>query len=65
MKKDEPTLEVNDRGGYFDLAPTDLADNTRREIVNVLTEIGILKLKQVTTKLQSVNTKLTLNMLMF
>ena len=24
----------------FDLAPTDLADNTRREIVNVLTEMG-------------------------
>ena len=33
----DPTLEVNDKGGYFDLAPTDLADNTRREIVNVLT----------------------------
>ena len=39
-EKGEPTLEVNDRGGYFDLAPTDLADNTRREIVNVLTEMG-------------------------
>lgn len=36
----EPTLEVNDKGGYFDLAPTDLADNTRREIVNVLTEMN-------------------------
>lgn len=35
-----PTLEVNDQGGYFDLAPTDLADNTRREIVNVLTKMG-------------------------
>lgn len=35
-----PTLEVNDKGGYFDLAPTDLADNTRREIVNVLTKMG-------------------------
>ena len=35
-----PTLEVNDNGGYFDLAPTDLADNTRREIVNVLTKMG-------------------------
>ncbi len=33
-----PTLEVNDKGGYFDLAPTDLADNTRREIVNVLSK---------------------------
>ena len=43
LKLDEqgnPTLEVNDKGGYFDLAPTDLADNTRREIVNVLTEMG-------------------------
>ncbi len=43
FKMDEqgnPTLEVNDKGGYFDLAPTDLADNTRREIVNVLTEMG-------------------------
>lgn len=36
----EPTLEVNDKGGYFDLAPIDLADNTRREIVNVLTKMG-------------------------
>lgn len=38
--KGNPTLEVNDKGGYFDLAPTDLADNTRREIVNVLTQMG-------------------------
>lgn len=38
-EKGEPTLEVNDQG-YFDLAPTDLADNTRREIVNVLTQMG-------------------------
>ncbi|MDR1473955.1 MAG: type I glutamate--ammonia ligase [Lactobacillales bacterium] len=36
----KPTLEVNDHGGYFDLAPTDLAENTRREIVNTLTELG-------------------------
>lgn len=35
-----PTLDVNDQGGYFDLAPTDSADNTRREIVNVLTDLG-------------------------
>ncbi|EJN94464.1 type I glutamate--ammonia ligase [Streptococcus ratti] len=43
FKMDEfgnPTTEVNDKGGYFDLAPTDLADNTRREIVNVLTKMG-------------------------
>lgn len=38
--KGKPTLEVNDNGGYFDLAPIDLADNTRREIVNVLTKMG-------------------------
>ena len=40
MNKGNPTLEVNDKGGYFDLAPTDLTDNTRREIVNVLIEMG-------------------------
>ena len=39
-ENDEPTLEVNYKGGYFDLAPTDLAGNTRREIVNVLTDLG-------------------------
>lgn len=38
--KGNPTLEVNDNGGYFDLAPIDLADNTRREIVNILTKMG-------------------------
>ena len=31
--KGEPTLEVNDHGGYFDLAPTDLGENCRRDIV--------------------------------
>jgi glutamine synthetase len=39
-ENEDPTLEVNDKGGYFDLAPTDLAGNTRREIVNVLTDLG-------------------------
>lgn len=39
-EKGNPTLEVNDQGGYFDLAPIDSADNTRREIVNVLTDLG-------------------------
>lgn len=39
-EKGNPTLEVNDQGGYFDLAPTDTADNTRREIVNILTGLG-------------------------
>lgn len=36
----EPTLELNDRGGYFDLAPTDLGENCRRDIVLELEEMG-------------------------
>lgn len=38
--KGEPTLEVNDHGGYFDLAPTDLGENCRRDIVLELEEMG-------------------------
>ncbi|WEK55811.1 MAG: type I glutamate--ammonia ligase [Candidatus Cohnella colombiensis] len=43
FKTDEngnPTNELNDQGGYFDLAPTDLGENCRREIVLVLEEMG-------------------------
>ena len=36
----EPTLELNDHGGYFDLAPTDLGENCRKEIVVELEEMG-------------------------
>ncbi|EWG10412.1 type I glutamate--ammonia ligase [Cytobacillus firmus] len=36
----EPTLELNDNGGYFDLAPTDLGENCRRDIVLELEEMG-------------------------
>jgi glutamine synthetase len=36
----DPTLELNDHGGYFDLAPTDLGENCRREIVLTLEEMG-------------------------
>ena len=36
----EPSLELNDRGGYFDLAPTDLGENCRRDIVLELEEMG-------------------------
>ncbi|MDM5213270.1 type I glutamate--ammonia ligase [Peribacillus sp. NJ4] len=36
----EPTLELNDKGGYFDLAPTDLGENCRRDIVLELEEMG-------------------------
>ena len=39
-EKGEPTLEVNDDGGYFDLAPTDLGENCRRDIVLELEEMG-------------------------
>lgn len=43
FKTDEsgkPTMELNDHGGYFDLAPTDLGENCRREIVLTLEEMG-------------------------
>ncbi len=39
-EKGEPTLELNDSGGYFDLAPIDLGENCRRDIVLELEEMG-------------------------
>ncbi len=36
----EPTTELNDHGGYFDLAPLDLGENCRREIVLTLEAMG-------------------------
>ncbi|MEB3102715.1 type I glutamate--ammonia ligase [Ferviditalea candida] len=39
-EKGNPTLELNDQGGYFDLAPTDLGENCRRDIVLTLEEMG-------------------------
>ncbi|TFE03403.1 type I glutamate--ammonia ligase [Jeotgalibacillus sp. R-1-5s-1] len=39
-EKGEPTLELNDKGGYFDLAPTDLGENCRRDIVIELEAMG-------------------------
>jgi glutamine synthetase len=39
-EKGDPTMELNDKGGYFDLAPTDLGENCRREIVLTLEEMG-------------------------
>jgi glutamine synthetase len=39
-EKGHPSLELNDRGGYFDLAPTDLGENCRRDIVLELEEMG-------------------------
>ncbi|QQK80165.1 type I glutamate--ammonia ligase [Salicibibacter cibi] len=39
-EKGDPTLELNDKGGYFDLAPTDLGENCRRDIVLELEGMG-------------------------
>lgn len=39
-EKGEPTTELNDNGGYFDLAPTDLGENCRRDIVLELEDMG-------------------------
>ena len=36
----QPTLEFNDHGGYFDLAPVDCAEDCRRDIVLELQKIG-------------------------
>ncbi len=36
----KPTTDFVDSGGYFDLAPTDAAEDLRREIVITLTEMG-------------------------
>lgn len=35
-----PTTELNDKGGYFDLAPHDKGENVRREIVLTLEKMG-------------------------
>ncbi|SFD78654.1 L-glutamine synthetase [Lentibacillus persicus] len=39
-EKGAPSMELNDHGGYFDLAPTDLGENCRRDIVLELEEMG-------------------------
>ncbi|MHA6260117.1 type I glutamate--ammonia ligase [Sporosarcina sp. CAU 1771] len=36
----QPTMNLNDDGGYFDLAPMDLGENCRRDIVLELEEMG-------------------------
>ncbi len=40
MLDGRPTTQFQDVGGYFDLAPTDLAEDVRREIILALTEMG-------------------------
>lgn len=39
-EKGQPTMELNDDGGYFDFAPTDLGENCRRDIVIELEKMG-------------------------
>lgn len=39
-KNNQPTLELNDRAGYFDLSPIDEGETCRREIVTTLEEMG-------------------------
>ena len=40
MVDGRPTTQFQDAGGYFDLAPTDLAEDLRREIILALTDMG-------------------------
>jgi len=39
-EKGNPTTISHDKGGYFDLSPNDLGENTRREIILTLEEMG-------------------------
>lgn len=39
-EKGNPTTELNDHGGYFDLAPMDMGENCRRDIVLTLEDMG-------------------------
>ncbi|RLK62816.1 type I glutamate--ammonia ligase [Atopobacter sp. AH10] len=39
-EKGQPTQGLNDNGGYFDLAPTDLGENCRRDITLELERLG-------------------------
>ncbi|WP_125981352.1 type I glutamate--ammonia ligase [Loigolactobacillus iwatensis] len=38
--KGQPTLNLNDKGSYFDLAPVDLGENCRRDIVLEMENMG-------------------------
>ena len=63
-EKGEPTLELNDDGGYFDLAPTDLGENCRRDIVLELEDMGFDIEASHHEVAHRVNMKSTLNMRM-
>ena len=60
-EKGNPTLELNDNGGYFDLAPMDLGENCRRDIVLELEEMGF-EIEASHHEVARGNTKLTSNM---
>ncbi len=36
-----PTVETNEQAGYFDLSPSDMGENARRDIVMALTDMGM------------------------
>ncbi len=38
----EPTNHTSEKGGYFDIGPTDWGENTRRDIVLYLADMGIV-----------------------
>jgi glutamine synthetase len=39
-EKGDPTTETHDKAGYFDLGPTDMGENARRDMVLTLEEMG-------------------------
>jgi glutamine synthetase len=52
-----PTTEFEDRGAYFDLAPTDAAEDVRRDVV-LASVIWDLRSKPPTTKLRTASMRL-------
>jgi glutamine synthetase len=38
--KGDPTVETHDKAGYFDLGPTDMGENARRDMVLMMEEMG-------------------------
>ena len=40
MSHNKATIETNDDGGYFDLAPLDMGGSARRDICLALEEMG-------------------------
>lgn len=40
-KEGQPTLKTHDKAGYFDLAPVDLGEKARWEMVQVLQQMGL------------------------